>query len=296
AVSDGLPIADQRLTDKNAVVDIRAAYPQTGDAAIDADLRETINRITANFRKEANAAHEAKDTPYTLAVSYKIARNDAKMFDVIFYDEWDFHGAHPNLEIVTANYLRSGSWRVYLPELFDGERGLKRISEFATADLDKRLLVRDGYSDKDWIQRGAGPHWDNFQAFVLTPNALEIQFPPYQVAAYADGPQYARVPLAKLRDVLRFNPRTPVASFDCTRAGSANERAICSDVTLARLDREVTETWASELRNENDPERKKKLKASQITWLAARDKTCSGTSRLSCLLSFYRARLQQLDE
>ncbi len=131
---------------------------------------------------------------------------------------------------------------------------------------------------------------------MLLADALEIEFPPYQVAAYADGPQIARISLARLHDVMRPNPRTPVASFDCARADSANERAICSDVMLARLDREVAETWSSQLRNENDPERKQKLKASQVSWLAARDKTCSAGNRVPCLLSLYRARLQQLDE
>ena len=296
APSDGLRIANERLADKNAVYDIHAAFPQTGNAAIDVDLRATVNRITGNFRKEAVAAHEDKDTPYTLAITYRIARNDAKMLGVIFFDEWDFHGAHPNLEIVTANYLRAGSWRVFLPELFAGDAGLKRISDLARADVAKRLGAAGNYADAGIIARGAGPHWENFQAFVLLADALEIEFPPYQVAAYSDGPQIARISLAKLRDVTRANPRTPVASFDCGHADSANERAICSDVLLARLDREVAETWSSQLRNENDPARKQKLKTGQISWLAARDKTCASGNRVPCLLSFYRARLLQLDE
>jgi len=300
AQAPALPIAKKTLAEKTAVYAIAITYPQTGDAKIDADIRDTVNSIAFTFKKEAVAAHDSEEPRYTLDVDYVIARNDPDVFAVIFNDAWDFHGAHPNLEIVTANYFRgpgpNGSWRVYLPELFDGPRGLTRISALATADLDRRLLGPDGPSDKDWIGRGADAHWENFQAFVLLPGALEIEFPPYAVAAYAAGPQSARIPLRELSDVMRPNPRAPVASFDCRRATSDNERAICSDVTLARLDRGVSETWASQVRNENDPTTKARWKAEQIAWLKARERVCTAPAqRLPCLTGYYKARLGVLE-
>jgi uncharacterized protein YecT (DUF1311 family) len=296
AAPGALPVAKRTLKDQSAIYEIQIAYPQTGDTRIDADIVTTVNAIAHGFKKEAVAAHDDQEPRYTLDVTYRIARNDARAFAVIFQDEWDFHGAHPNMEFVTANYLRDGSGRIYLPELFDGPRGLARISALATADLDRRLLGPDGPTDKDWIQRGADAHWENFQAFVLLPDALEIEFPPYQVAAYAAGPQVSRMPLAKLADVMRANPREPVASFDCAHARSDNERAICSDVTLARLDRELTQTWSSQYRNENDPQRKVRLKTDQIAWLRKRDQSCNAGPRVPCLTALYRTRLAQLDE
>jgi hypothetical protein len=290
-----LPVTKGLWSDHNAVMEIRAEYPKTGDAGIDADILATVGRIAQNFRKEATETHDPKEAPYTLDVTYRVARNDTAMFDVVFNDEWDFHGAHPNTEIVTANYFRAGSWRVYLPELFDGDRGLVRISALATADLDRRLLVPDGFSDKDWIARGADAHWNNFQAFVLLSDVLEIEFPPYQVAAYADGPQSARLPLARLRDVMRPDPRAPVPSFACARAVSENERAICADVALARLDRDVAQSWSSQMRNENDPVRKTRLKTDQVAWLNHRDNACRAGVRIPCLMALYRARLLVLE-
>lgn len=293
-----LPVTKRILTDKNAILEVNAAYPQTGDAKIDANLRETVARIAAGFRKEALSTHDPKEPPYTLDVSYTIARNDDRMFAVVFDDDWDFHGAHPNLEIVTANYLRAGSWRVYLPELFDGERALARISQLAIADLDRRLLGPNGYSDPDWIRRGADAHWDNFQAFVMGADALEIQFPPYQVAAYAFGPQVTRIPLARLKDLMRADPRAPVASFDCAKAQTPDERAICSDVALARLDRALAESFSSEMRNEVDKKKLAAIKSDQIAWLnrrAAACRTAAGPAKISCLTALYESRLDALD-
>ncbi len=295
AAPAGLPIAKHTLTARTAIIAVRADYPQTGDARIDADLLATVNRIVASFREEATESHQAKDAPYTLNVSYTIPRNDAQMFAVVFNDEWDFNGAHPNLEIVTANYFRASGWRTYLPELFNGDAGLKRISQMATADLDKQLLGPNSFADKDWIARGADAHWDNFAAFVLLPDALLIEYPPYQVASYADGTQTSRLPLAPLRALLRANPRVPVPSFDCANAKSTNEHAICSDVALARLDRELDETWSSQYRNVTDLKRKTDLKTSQEAWLKQRDKTCNGGNRVACLTGLYNARLAALE-
>lgn len=290
-------VTAEHLADKNAVYDIAIAYPRTGDRRIDADLFATVNHIAQSFRKEANAAHDPQEPPYTLDVSYRVARNDGQMFGVEFDDEWDFRGAHPNLEIVTANYFRADGWRVYLPELFDGSRGLARISALATADLDRQLLSGDPSSDKDWIARGADAHWGNFAAFLLLRDALEIEFPPYAVAAYADGPQRVRLPLTRLRDVTRDNPRTPVPSFDCTRAATRDERLICSDAILARLDREVGETYANEIRNENDPERKTQLIHDARVWLSQRENSCrDARAPIACLMALYQARLAALDE
>jgi len=307
AAPGALPVAGKTIADKSPIYEIRVDYPRTGDAKIDADLLATVNGIVSTFKKEAAAAHDSEEPRYTLAVNYVVARNDARAFAVIFNDEWDFAGAHPNLEIVTANYLRSADnkddgGRIYLPELFDGNRGLKRIAALATADLSKRLLApnADPSSTPEDIARGADAHWENFQAFVLLPDALEIEFPPYQVAAYAAGPQTARIPLAKLKDVMRANPRTPVPSFDCAAAKSADERAICSDLTLARLDRDVSETWSSRVRNENDPTTKARLQTEQVAWLRNRAGACraaaGGAAHVACLTRLYQARLKALED
>jgi uncharacterized protein YecT (DUF1311 family) len=293
-----LPIARRVLTDRNAVVDIRLAYPATGDARIDADLVATVQTIAQGFRKEAAETHDPHDSPYTLNVSYEIARNDAKLFAVIFIDEWDMHGAHPNLEILAANYLRAGSFRVYLPELFEGAPALKRIAALATAALDRQLLTPNALTDADWIARGADAHWDNFDSFALLPDALEIVFPPYRVASFAAGPITIRLPLNRLRDMMRADPYAPVASFDCAQAAMPNEHAICAQVALARLDREMGETFSSEIRGEDDPVRQEALRRQQRAWLTERDQTCRSAAaldaRIACLTGFYRNRLAVL--
>ena len=56
-------------------------------------------------------------------------------------------------------------------------------------------------ADADGPQ-GAGPLPENYQDWLLTPDALVFIFEPYQVAAYAAGPQRVTILLADLQDIL----------------------------------------------------------------------------------------------
>lgn len=71
-------------------------------------------------------------------------------------------------------------------------------------------LVRDDLSaqlgdmtDAEWIAMGTDPAEPfNYRSWALTNDALVIYFDPYQVAAYAAGPQVVSIPLADIADVL----------------------------------------------------------------------------------------------
>jgi uncharacterized protein YecT (DUF1311 family) len=275
---------------KRNMVDV--SYPQTGVKAIDGDIAAEI----ASLRKQY--AYDPSDTyssHYSLDVSYEVARNDAKLFTVVLNVESYTGGAHPNHDIETLSYLMPDGWRVYLPEIFDGSRALKRISALAARNLTKDIGGPGGLTDADWIARGAGPDWNNFRAFVLLPRTLVLHFPDYQVAAYAAGAQQTEIPLSALRDVMRKDWRTPVASFDCAQAAASAERAICSDVALARLDRDVAQAYARKLDSAEDAPHREALRREQRTWAAGRESTCpAGPAQIPCLQRLYRGRLRAL--
>jgi len=59
------------------------------------------------------------------------------------------------------------------------------------------------------------------------------------------------------------------ASFDCAKAGSAIEKAICGDPALSKADERLAETFAAALKESLNPQA---LRAEQRQWLSARDK------------------------
>jgi hypothetical protein len=56
--------------------------------------------------------------------------------------------------------------------------------------------------DSAWIDRGT-EHWENFDSFVFRPDAIEILFAPYDVTAYAFGPQSAKIPYTGIVTLMR---------------------------------------------------------------------------------------------
>ena len=284
----------KEITEKSDTAEVTLAYPQFGIASIDSEVEAFAKQKHAEF-KEFFAERSATDQPYSTDLSFEIARNDDQMLEVLFTHSYYFGGAHPNMNRYSFNYLMPSAARVYVPELFTKE-GFKRVSELAIADLKPKLTGPDGMADAHQVEMGAGPFSDNFHAFVLTAEELAIYFDPYQVAAYAAGPQEVHIPLTKLNGRLRTDPTSPLPSFDCAKASTEMEEVICADPAVARLDREVADAYAWRLAWAQ-PEEKPGLKQTQRDWLAERDKTCGavgGAQRTRCLSEHYGARLKVL--
>jgi len=60
-------------------------------------------------------------------------------------------------------------------------------------------------------QSGTEPTADNYAAWTITRKGLYVTFDPYQVAAYAAGPQYILVPYSVLKDIIK--PDGPIANY-----------------------------------------------------------------------------------
>jgi uncharacterized protein YecT (DUF1311 family) len=288
-----LAIKNLTLSGKQKTYEYDVAYPQTGNRAIDAQIANWAKGMAADFAKEAIA--DAADRPYSMELTYAVMRNDDAMFVVLFQEEIDEGGVHPNHDVIAFNFLSDG-WRVYLPEIFTA-KGLAKISALEIADLNKQLGGPDGMSEPDWRQQGAGPDWDNFKDFALLANTLDIQYSPYQVAAYAAGPQEGKIALSALRDFFRTDWRAPAASFDCAAAKTAVEHVICSDMVLARLDRQASEGYLNRLKYETDAGKRDGIRNEQRAWLTRRNNACAeqtGGAAATCLSGVYRERMAAL--
>jgi uncharacterized protein YecT (DUF1311 family) len=291
-----LPVKTVKIVEKHKQYEIDVDYPKTGNKAIDEDIADWAELQVAAFKDDAAGNDgDSASGPYQLGIGFQVARNDDKMFAVLFTYSTYEGGAHPNTVFQTMNFLMPDGWQVYLQEIFT-EAGLKKISKLAIADLDKQLIGPDGMDDKDWIARGAGPEWDNFGAFVLLPDALDIQYAPYNVAPYAAGGQETKIPLAALKPFLRADWRAPQPSFDCAKASTTVEKTICSDANLARQDRNVAEAYRQKTSG-SDEAAKKPIRDAQRAWLASRATRCgtkTGAAGVACLTSLYDARLTAL--
>jgi uncharacterized protein YecT (DUF1311 family) len=87
--------------------------------------------------------------------------------------------------------------------------------------------------------------------------------------------------------LLAFAPATKAASFDCARANTSVEKAICSTETLGELDKALAELYAAEVERESESAR---VKTAQRNWLAKRN-ACTTNS---CIEQSYELRLAEM--
>ena len=78
------------------------------------------------------------------------------------------------------------------------------------------------------------------------------------------------------------------ASFDCAKAASAQEKLVCGDRELARLDVDLIAAYRKAREAAADP---KALQADQLQWLKSSRNACVDKA---CLVDAYKARLAQL--
>ena len=89
--------------------------------------------------------------------------------------------------------------------------------------------------------------------------------------------------------VLALTPLTTfAASFDCTKASTAGEKAICADATLSKLDEQLAQAYKQALQKGS----RAKVQAAQRAWLKERNTNCG--SYAACLQYQYYRRIAQL--
>jgi uncharacterized protein YecT (DUF1311 family) len=221
------------------------------------------------------------------------------MFEILVEVSTFTGGAHPNQALHTLNFLMPDGARFYFAEIL-APGGMARVSDLATRNLIRDIgSGPDPMTNEEMIRSGTEARPGAFEAFSVLKDQLVLYFSPYEVAAYAAGPQKTTIPLARLRGALRDRDewRDPQPSFDCEKAATPVEGALCADVELARLDRRLAEAYWTKIALARDDAAKAREREAQRAFLAARDAACaaqSGAAITQCLTAQYQARLKML--
>jgi len=212
---------------KEAHYTIDAEYPQIeGDARFEKFNREAramIAKDVAAFKTSETAAEgdadagtdapaETGDSTQNIGYEIRLATDD--LISVQFTeDSYSRGAAHPNQLTSVLNYDVKNGKKLALADLFNPKANyLSVISAYCTKDLKQQSQQsKDSMLSDDMIQSGASARADNYKAWAITKKGLWITFDPYQVAAYAAGPQYVLVPYAALKDIVK--PDGPLAGL-----------------------------------------------------------------------------------
>jgi hypothetical protein len=204
---------------------VEAEYPQIeGDARFDNFNRESRNLVTKNvaaFRTAETADEgdatselpaETQDSSLNMGYEIRLATDD--LISIEFTEAtYEAGAAHGNSVTTVLNYDVKNGKKLALADLFNPKSNyLSVISTYCITNLRERAKKdQDAMLDEDMMKSGASPRADNYQACAITKKGLWVTFDPYQVAAYAAGPQHVLVPYSALKDIIKADG--PVAAL-----------------------------------------------------------------------------------
>jgi len=100
-----------------------------------------------------------------------------------------------------------------------------------------------------------------------------------------EAPVTASAPIAPQASVVDNSPFSP--SFDCTKASNQQEKLVCSDRELSKLDVQLSQAYGKAKDKSSDVNA---LKKTQIDWI----KSSRACSDKACLVDAYKKRISEL--
>ena len=177
-------------------------YPIFGNDAVDEKIRKWASDGVARFQEQVASGvrdegdGDQKSRQWELSGNFEITRPAPNIVSVLFSIYAYTGGSHGSLELESQSYDLSSGRPLQLADVF-GEPfvGISLLSKLAREELKKKL---GDSADEDMIKSGTEPLPENFTLLSFTPRGLYLDFPPYQVASWADGRQRLFIPLEKL--------------------------------------------------------------------------------------------------
>ena len=233
--SKAVEIVARQIREKNKKLkyEVAAAYPQlTGSVdpnyeKFNQTVRGLIARKVSDFKKEMTPSADEptpelpEQTPTEslgsdIKIFYRVALAKDDLVGIEFtVSSYSAGAAHPNSYTEVVNFDLKNGKSLKLAELFQpGAKYLQTLSTYCIQDLKKQGKEQGANAmldDDDWIKRGAGTELTNYANWTITKKGLEITFDPYQVAAYAAGPQSVLVPYSALKEIIKLDG--PVGQF-----------------------------------------------------------------------------------
>ena len=224
--SNGAEIVAKQIREKNKKLkyEVSAAYPQligVTDPNYDRfnqTVRNLISRKVSDFKKEMTPSAEDELAPdenpviddslgSDITVNYELALAKDDLIAIQFtVSSYSAGAAHPNSYTEVVNFDLKNGKSLKLADLFlPGSKYLETLSNFCIQELKKQAKAQGDYAamDDDWIKRGAGAELTNYDNWTITKKGLGITFDPYQVAAYAAGPQNVLVPYSAVKEIIK---------------------------------------------------------------------------------------------
>lgn len=213
AISDTVSFTTAKIQKKKpAVYEVDISFPQIdkGDAgvaaAFNAAVRNPLDKEVADVVKDALEAEKENvigPGMWSITMDAMATYQSPRLINSFLSGSVYTGGAHPNLIYQNVILDRTTKKSLHVKDLFvSADKGLAFLSEASRKAL-KQKSDAMAMSDEDWLKTGTEPDDANFSQTHLTEQGLTIIFPPYQVAAYAAGPQEVQIPWKDVQSLIK---------------------------------------------------------------------------------------------
>lgn len=204
--------------------EIKSALSTKVDQHFNAYAANLVNQVVKKFVTDAKEGmqwflqrkQQGHALPFPLSeknnvlqITYRIFYAKNGIVSLRFQKYTYFYGsAHPNTQSFTINYDLVQDKPLALADLFQPNSGyLKKISDYCRVQITAKLYGKQttGSANNPQLEilaKGTEPVLSNFTSWNITSKNLLINFDPYAVAAYAEGPQYVFIPYTLLMPLL----------------------------------------------------------------------------------------------
>ena len=179
--------------------DLKIDYPDVENKEIKKKIDEYVKKQKDDFLNNVKAVEDIEQPKYDFNLSVNV--NDYKDITHVYMLTYAYTGgAHYTRDDTSLYYDNKTKEFVDLKYFFKDDEAFKKLSSIAYYYV---LKLEDKTFDELWVKRGTDPTIDNYRHFNFKDEGLEILFPPYQIASWADGEIKITIPYEEINDLLK---------------------------------------------------------------------------------------------
>lgn len=179
--------------------DLKIDYPDVENKKIKKKIDEYVKKQKDNFLNNVKKVEDLEQPKYDFNLSVNV--NDYKDITHVYMLTYAYTGgAHYTRDDTSLYFDNKTKEFVDLKYFFKDEESFKKLSSIAYYYV---LKLEDKTFDELWVKRGTDPTIDNYRHFNFKDEGLEILFPPYQIASWADGEIKITIPYEEINDLLK---------------------------------------------------------------------------------------------
>ena len=179
--------------------DLKIDYPNVENKKIKKKIDDYVTKQKDDFLNNVKAVEDIEQPKYDFNLSVNV--NDYKNITHVYMLTFAYTGgAHYTRDDTSLYFDNKTKEFVDLKYFFKDEEAFKKLSSIAYYYV---LKLEDKTFDELWVKRGTDPTIDNYRHFNFKDEGLEILFPPYQIASWADGEIKITIPYEEINNLLK---------------------------------------------------------------------------------------------